>query len=99
MKIYVTTNWWSQIKTAGAAIYANRHYLNLFRQTNPSRLAKSQENCNGNNGDLHVNNTKNPEIIGDVYVHPSADIHPSAVVSKNFISFFNIGKQEKALQF
>lgn len=21
------TNWWSQIKTAGAAIYANRHYL------------------------------------------------------------------------
>ena len=24
VKIYVTSNWWSQIKTAGAAIYANR---------------------------------------------------------------------------
>lgn len=24
------TNWWSQIKTAGAAIYANRHYLGTY---------------------------------------------------------------------
>lgn len=24
------TNWWSQIKTAGAAIYANRHYLGIL---------------------------------------------------------------------
>ncbi|XP_026332747.1 mannose-1-phosphate guanyltransferase alpha-A [Hyposmocoma kahamanoa] len=25
------TNWWSQVKTAGSAIYANRHYLELTR--------------------------------------------------------------------
>ncbi|XP_063894990.1 mannose-1-phosphate guanyltransferase alpha [Helicoverpa armigera] len=25
------TNWWSQVKTAGSAIYANRHYLELHR--------------------------------------------------------------------
>ena len=28
-----TSNWWSQIKTAGSAIYANRHYLALYRCT------------------------------------------------------------------
>ena len=80
MKIYVTTNWWSQIKTAGAAIYANRHYLKLFRQTNPSRL-KFFDNCNGNSGGDLQNKNQNPEIIGDVFIHPSANIHPTAVVS------------------
>ena len=89
VKIYVTSNWWSQIKTAGAAIYANRHYLKLFRQTNPSRLAQALENCNGNNGD-NMNHTgkSNPEIIGDVYIHPSANIHPSAVVSSTHNTIF-----------
>ena len=36
-KVYHTKNWWSQVKTAGAAIYANRHYLELFRRTRPGR--------------------------------------------------------------
>nr|XP_032523986.1 mannose-1-phosphate guanyltransferase alpha-A isoform X2 [Danaus plexippus plexippus] len=27
------TNWWSQVKTAGSAIYANRHYLELHPST------------------------------------------------------------------
>ncbi len=27
--IYQTTKWWSQLKTPGAAIYANRHYLQV----------------------------------------------------------------------
>ena len=37
-----------------------------------------------------MNHTKesNPEIIGDVYIHPSANIHPSAVVSSTSNSFF-----------
>ncbi|XP_073962919.1 GDP-mannose pyrophosphorylase A [Choristoneura fumiferana] len=30
------TNWWSQVKTPGSAIYANRHYLELHR-THPSQ--------------------------------------------------------------
>ena len=55
-----------------------------LEQTNPSRLAQAFENCNGNSasGD-NLNHAKesNPEIIGDVYIHPSANIHPSAVVS------------------
>ena len=23
----ISSNWWSQVKTAGSAVYANRHYL------------------------------------------------------------------------
>ncbi|GBP33810.1 Mannose-1-phosphate guanyltransferase alpha-B [Eumeta japonica] len=33
-KLYAmqVTNWWSQVKTPGSAIYANRHYLELYRK-------------------------------------------------------------------
>ncbi|XP_026750480.1 mannose-1-phosphate guanyltransferase alpha-A [Galleria mellonella] len=33
-KLYAmqVTSWWSQVKTAGSAIYANRHYLELHRE-------------------------------------------------------------------
>lgn len=78
VKVYVTNQWWSQIKTAGAAIYANRHYLKLYRMTNPSRLAQNLDNCNGN-GKIHKD--EHAEIIGDVYIHPTAQVHPTAVVS------------------
>ncbi|XP_053618298.1 mannose-1-phosphate guanyltransferase alpha-A [Plodia interpunctella] len=43
-KLYAmqVTNWWSQVKTAGSAIYANRHYLELHRdrvsQTAPCQV-------------------------------------------------------------
>ena len=33
--------WWSQVKTAGSAIYANRHYLNLYKAKHPDRLASA----------------------------------------------------------
>ncbi|KRZ14477.1 Mannose-1-phosphate guanyltransferase alpha-B [Trichinella zimbabwensis] len=62
-----TTRWWSQLKTASAAIYANRHYLNLYHTTHPERLTRNGE----------------PTIIGDVYVHPSVEIHPSCVIGPN----------------
>lgn len=64
---YQTINWWSQLKTAGSAIYANRHYLSLYKQNSPERLAKNVEGC--------------CTIIGDVYIHPTATVNPSAVVS------------------
>lgn len=70
------TNWWSQIKTAGSAIYANRHCLNLYKRTHLERLANQGIKDNDqNNGSLICN------IIGDVYIHPSATIHPTATVS------------------
>lgn len=63
---FQTNNWWSQLKTAGSAIYANRHYLALHRNRAPSRLTTpSSGRCT---------------IIGDVYIHPSAVVDSSCVV-------------------
>jgi len=69
--VYQTNNWWSQIKTAGSAIYANRHSLQLYRLHHPERLADSE--------------TEKPpcNLIGDVYIHPSAKVHPTAVLGPN----------------
>lgn len=67
-KLYAlpVNNWWSQIKTAGSAIYANRHYLEMYRRTNKACSEKqAQPVCH---------------MIGDVYIHPSATIHPTATV-------------------
>lgn len=49
--VFVTDRFWSQIKTAGSAIYANRHYLELYRARNPAKLAQ--------------NTTEGPKIIGE----------------------------------
>lgn len=76
VKVYQTTNWWSQVKTAGSAIYANRHYLALYRETKPERLA-------GNKLTNGISQEELPTIIGDVYVHPSASIHHTATIGPN----------------
>lgn len=65
------TNWWSQLKTAGSAIYANRHYLQLYRSKHPERLHAS-----GGGGDSCV-------IYPDVLIDKSASIHPTAVLGPN----------------
>lgn len=67
-------SWWSQIKTAGSAIYANRHFLDLYKRTHLERLANRGIKDNNENGSLICN------IIGDVYIHPTASIHPTATV-------------------
>lgn len=67
--VFQSTRFWSQIKSAGAAIYANRHYLAIYKRTHPDRLA--------------VNAERKPKIIGDVFVHPTAQVHPTAVLGPN----------------
>lgn len=79
-----TRNWWSQLKTAGAAIYANRHYLALRQQR--QRLLQRESvidlplpspvKCR-----LATADPKGYSTIGNVYVHPSAQVHPTALVS------------------
>ena len=64
---YHTTKWWSQLKTASSAIYANRHYLRLYNKTHPELLA--------------INSAQKATIIGDVSVESSAVIDPTATVS------------------
>ena len=47
-RVFQTSNWWSPVKTAASAIYANRHYLGLYRLRHPERLAGSEAYSNGN---------------------------------------------------
>lgn len=73
-----TRNWWSQLKTAGAAIYANRHYLALREQRQRQLLRlpvpmKSRVVTASPEGGYST--------IGNVYVHPSAQVHPTALVN------------------
>uniref|UniRef100_A0A1Q3FIB6 Putative gdp-mannose pyrophosphorylase/mannose-1-phosphate guanylyltransferase n=1 Tax=Culex tarsalis TaxID=7177 RepID=A0A1Q3FIB6_CULTA len=71
-------NWWSQVKTAGSAIYANRHYLTLYKNTHPERLANAgQKTSEHSQGSLICN------IIPDVHIHPTASVHPTATLGPN----------------
>uniref|UniRef100_A0A3B1KI40 GDP-mannose pyrophosphorylase Aa n=1 Tax=Astyanax mexicanus TaxID=7994 RepID=A0A3B1KI40_ASTMX len=67
--VYKTDRFWSQIKSAGSAIYASRLYLNQYHKTHPERLAENKEG--------------GPKICGNVYVHPTANIDPTAVLGPN----------------
>uniref|UniRef100_A0A8C6Z3M2 GDP-mannose pyrophosphorylase A n=1 Tax=Nothoprocta perdicaria TaxID=30464 RepID=A0A8C6Z3M2_NOTPE len=40
--VYKTDGFWSQIKSAGSAIYASRLYLNQYSQCHPERLAQNK---------------------------------------------------------
>ncbi|CAF0765326.1 unnamed protein product [Adineta ricciae] len=61
---------WTAIKNPGSVIYANRHYLEIYRMYHPERLA-AQVNPNS------------PTIIGDVFIHPTACVDPTAVLGPN----------------
>uniref|UniRef100_A0A8C8IPJ9 Nucleotidyl transferase domain-containing protein n=1 Tax=Oncorhynchus tshawytscha TaxID=74940 RepID=A0A8C8IPJ9_ONCTS len=67
--VYKTPAIWSQIKSAGSAIYASRLYLNQYHKTHPERLATNKEG--------------GPRISGNVYIHPTANIDPTAVLGPN----------------
>ncbi|XP_069838642.1 mannose-1-phosphate guanylyltransferase regulatory subunit alpha isoform X1 [Dendropsophus ebraccatus] len=67
--VYETDCFWSQIKSAGSAIYASRLYLNQYHITHPERLAHNKDGA--------------PIILGDVYIHPTANVDPTAVLGPN----------------
>ncbi|XP_063068033.1 mannose-1-phosphate guanyltransferase alpha-B [Engraulis encrasicolus] len=69
LRVFKTQHFWSQIKSAGSAIYASRLYLDQYKHTHPERLATTQEG--------------GPKIIGNVYIHPTATIEPTAVLGPN----------------
>ena len=50
-----------------ATLYANRHYLKIFRNSHPERLT--------------VSSSGGPRVIGDVFIHPTAVVDPTAVVN------------------
>ncbi|CAG5128834.1 unnamed protein product, partial [Candidula unifasciata] len=67
--MYLTSQFWSQIKSASAAVYANRHYLASYHLSHPDYLAK--------------NRPGSPIVLGDVFIHPTAVVHPTAVLGPN----------------
>jgi len=68
--VFQTSRIWSQVKTAASAIYANKQYLEMYRRVQPSRLAQS--NAGGD--------APSAKILGDVYMHPTAQVHSTCVV-------------------
>ncbi|TGZ74794.1 hypothetical protein CRM22_000759 [Opisthorchis felineus] len=94
--VYHTTRFWSQIKFAGAVIYANRHVLSLYERTHPHRLARmSLPSSTGlqflttdNSQSITMNGdssgeTRGPIIIGHVFIHPTAQVDKTAVLGPN----------------
>ncbi|CAG8437104.1 2274_t:CDS:2 [Funneliformis mosseae] len=67
--VYVTNDFWRQIKTAGSAVPANALYLEQYLETNPERLLKKEPD--------------GPTIVGCVYKHPTAFVDPSAKIGPN----------------
>ena len=81
----------THVHSCSAAIYANRHYLRLYRQRNPQRLARGKPRSR--NPSLNVTASslptlalegvpvvEGPVILEDVYIHPSAHVDPTAIV-------------------
>jgi len=91
-RVFQTSNWWSPVKTAASAIYANRHYLGLYRLRHPERLAGSEAYSNGN--DTRNADSNQAKVIENVFVHPTATIHPTAVIGPNVSIGANVSINE-----
>jgi len=74
--VYKTEKMWSQIKSAGSAIYANRVYLEIYHKKHPKRLAKNGDGI--------------PKIIGNVFIHPAATVDPTATLGPNVSVGFGV---------
>ncbi|CAD5183680.1 unnamed protein product [Musa acuminata subsp. malaccensis] len=74
---YETLDFWEQIKTPGISIKCSALYLAQYRYTTPHLLAS---------GD----GTKSATIIGDVFIHPSAKVHPTAKVLIGYLHILNL---------
>ncbi|KAL4608989.1 mannose-1-phosphate guanyltransferase alpha [Arapaima gigas] len=94
--VYKTDHFWSQIKSAGSAIYASRLYLNQYHKTHPERLARNEEggvkiignhslcaHCSLNCRVMILPVLKCVLFLGNVYIHPTANIDPTAVLGPN----------------
>ncbi|KAJ2163110.1 hypothetical protein GGF46_000039 [Coemansia sp. RSA 552] len=69
LSAFLCTGFWRQIKSAASAVPANALYLQKAKSDRSSILAQSD-------GD-------GPEVIGAVYIHPSAQVHPTARIGPN----------------
>uniref|UniRef100_A0A023F8P4 Putative gdp-mannose pyrophosphorylase/mannose-1-phosphate guanylyltransferase n=1 Tax=Triatoma infestans TaxID=30076 RepID=A0A023F8P4_TRIIF len=75
--VYTSLGWWSQLKTAGAAIYANSHYLRLYSRNHPERLASESPNIIGH---VHIHPTA--DVHPTAVIGPNVSIGPGAVIGE-----------------
>ncbi|XP_060008003.1 mannose-1-phosphate guanyltransferase alpha isoform X5 [Lagenorhynchus albirostris] len=96
--VHLTDGIWSQIKSAGSALYASRLYLSQYQLTHPERLAKHTPG-GPRIRDPEVKSQSLPSLnqmwfgvfaprsslllLGNVYIHPTAKVAPSAVLGPN----------------
>lgn len=71
--VYETTEFWRQIKSAGSALPANKLVLASYRKNCPERLTTVSDG----------KDSKGPTIVGDVFIHPTAQVDPSAKIGPN----------------
>jgi mannose-1-phosphate guanylyltransferase len=71
MYVFETTDFFLQVKHAGAVTRANEVVLRKMRATNPSALA------------VDGGNVKGPAIVGDVSIHPTATVPASCKLGPN----------------
>ena len=69
LSVYVSKDFWRQIKSAASAVPANAAYLQQEMRNGSERLAEPSPH--------------GPEIVGPVFVHPSAQVHPEAKIGPN----------------
>lgn len=66
-------SWWCQVKTAASAIYANRQYLEQYRRSGGKCQFATER----------TDQARDCTIIGNVYIHPTANVDPSSVIGPN----------------
>jgi mannose-1-phosphate guanylyltransferase len=69
MYVYETRDFWRPIKTAGSAVPVNAMYLQHFAKTQLKELAQNKPGM--------------PEIVGNVYIHPTAIVDASSKIGPN----------------
>ncbi|KAI6232632.1 NTP-transferase domain-containing protein [Aphelenchoides fujianensis] len=70
----MSDRWWSQVKNPGAALYANRHYLELYRKHAPERLCSDRAQIVG---DVFIDPT--------AIVHKTAKIGPNVSIGEHVV--------------
>ncbi|KAJ1947908.1 hypothetical protein GGF37_000055 [Kickxella alabastrina] len=69
LSAYLCTGFWRQIKSAASAVPANALYLQKALADGDSSITATSAN--------------GPEITGAVFIHPSAQVHPTARIGPN----------------
>lgn len=69
--VYLTTDFWMQLKSAGMVVPCAQHLLAHLKRTHPEQLAKTGDGKTG------------PIIVGDVLIHPTAQIDPTSKIGPN----------------